>query len=449
MMKFKKYMREAAFNVGHNSSDDNDIQKLISYLQGNNKEEIVMVSTPDKKRYKIKRAFSDQSSDIKKYIDDNGLKIPFHSSMFGDGSVGNDGKKVPSDVQELMTACLVLMKYKGSVLDESDAVTLIEKSKEFYPKIDGADRRPDFLDFFQGNFNDLATAISAANYILKEVKNPVKVYWTGKGWHKEIQKFNPKLGNIKDYNSSDIVVKDSSNKFFGYSLKKKLSSKDADPTLINKPITGKASILKDIVGKDIVLIDNAKKLFFEQVLMKKLKLSRQEIRKMKPMEYSKTVNKIPVTEWGKELKSPRNIFFKKVEAVIKSHDQNFVQKFLELVFRTKLKDTLKSEEFQFTLLTGIGKFVRGKVEIEDAEGKELANIVSNLQDLYESKLTVNRTSGKIGAWEKNAGAAKVFLTINSDGSPILDIEVRYKGSYSAEPQFQATATADFKKIFKK
>ena len=81
--------------------------------------------------------------------------------------------------------------------------------------------------------------------------------------------------------------------------------------------------------------------------MKKLKLSRQEIRKMKPMEYSKTVNKIPVTEWGKELKSPRNIFFKKVEAVIKSHDQNFVQKFLELVFRTKLKDTLKSEEFQF------------------------------------------------------------------------------------------------------
>ena len=32
MMKFKKYMREAAFNVGHNSSDDNDIQKLISYL---------------------------------------------------------------------------------------------------------------------------------------------------------------------------------------------------------------------------------------------------------------------------------------------------------------------------------------------------------------------------------------------------------------------------------
>nr|BCU99752.1 MAG: hypothetical protein CM15mV30_0450 [uncultured marine virus] len=33
-------------------------------------------------------------------------------------------------------------------------------------------------------------------------------------------------------------------------------------------------------------------------------------------------------------------------------------------------------------------------------------------------------------------------------TPILDIEIRYKGSYTANPQFQATATADLKKIFK-
>jgi hypothetical protein len=100
-------------------------------------------------------------------------------------------------------------------------------------------------------------------------------------------------------------------------------------------------------------------------------------------------------------------------------------------------------------LTGIGRFVRGKVEVEKADAQELSNIVTALQDLYNSKLEVRKTSGKVGAWEKNAGAAKVFLTIYSDGSPILDIEVRYKGSYSANPQFQAMATADFKKIFKK
>jgi hypothetical protein len=119
------------------------------------------------------------------------------------------------------------------------------------------------------------------------------------------------------------------------------------------------------------------------------------------------------------------------------------------VFRTKLDDTLDAEEFQFTLLTGIGKFVRGQIEVEKADGQELSNIVTALQDLYNTNLEVKKTSGKIGAWEKGATAAKVFITIYSDGSPILDIEVRYKGSYSANPQFQAVATADFKAIFKK
>ncbi len=450
MINFKSFVSEAAFNVGITSSDDSDIQKLITYLQGDdNSEDIVMVSNSGASpKYKIKRSFTDQSKDIQSYIKDNGLNIPFASSMFGDGSIGEGGKKVPPEVQEMMTACLVMMKYKGNTLSESDAVQLIEDAKKIYSKIDGSDRRPDFLDHFSGNFNDLATAISAANYILKEVNNPTKVYWTGKGWHKDIEQFNPKLGRIKDYNSSDIVVKDASGKFFGYSLKKKASSKSPDPTLINKPITGKQSILRDIVGGDIALIDTAKKLFFEKVLMKKLGLSRTAIRAMKPREYATTINKIPVTVWGQELKKPTNIFFKKVESVIKSHDKDFVEKFLSLVFRTELGDTLKASEFQFTLLTGIGRFVRKQVEVETADGQELSNIITSLQDLYSSNLEVKRTVGKLGAWEKGAGAAKVFISIVSDGKPILDIEVRYKGSYSAEPQFQAMATAHFKNIFK-
>ena len=449
MLKFKTHLSEAAFNVGHTSSDDGDIQKLISYLQGPT-DDIVMVSTPDMKKYKIKRAFTDQQKDIKDFIKQNDLKIPFASAMFGDGSIGEGGKKVPGEVQEMMTACLVLMKtkIKGN-LSQEDAIELIENAKKIYNKIDGADRRPDFLDFFHGNFNDLGTAISAANYILDEVKNPSKIYWTGKGWDKEIAQYNPKLGNIKDYNSSDIVVKDSSGKFFGYSLKKKASSKAPDPTLINKPITGKSSILRDIIGADIILIDNAKRIFFDRVLEKRTKFSKQDLKKMKPRERNKLIADIPAKQWGIELKNPRNIFFKKVEAVIKSHNRDFIEKFLNLVFRTELAGTLKSNEFQFSLLTGIGRFVRGQVEVEEAQGQELNTIVDSLQDLYKSKLTVDRTKGKVGAWEKGAGAAKVFVSIKSDGDPILDIEVRYKGSYTAEPQFQAVATANFKKIFKK
>ena len=34
------------------------------------------------------------------------------------------------------------------------------------------------------------------------------------------------------------------------------------------------------------------------------------------------------------------------------------------------------------------------------------------------------------------------------GIAIINLEVRYKGSYTANPQFQAVATADFKNMFK-
>ena len=454
MKTFKTFTE--AFNVGIASSDDADVQKMVTYLQGlstGEKDEIVMTAQPgDKPKYKIKTHFntSGHAAAIAKFEKDNNLSISYATGKFGNGSVGQGGKKVPVEVQEMMTACLVLLKQKQpTTLEKSEAVELIDKCKDIYGTVDGSDRRPDFLDFFHGNFDDLATAISAANYILDEVPSPKKIYWTGKGWDPAIEKFNPKLGRIKDYNSSDIVVEDDSGKYYGYSLKKKSSSNSPDPTLINKPITGKSSILQDIVGGDISIIESAKKLFFEKVLMKRLGLTRAEVRKMTSREYTKAVNKISATEWGKELKKPTNIFFKKVEAIIKYHDKNFVEKFLNLVFRTELGDTLNAEEFKFTLLTGIGSFKGGKVEVETADGQELSNIITALQDLYNSNLEVAKTRGKKGAWEKGATAAKVFLTISSDGNPILDIEVRYKGSYSAEPQFQATATAHFKNIFKK
>ena len=67
MFSFKTYS-EAAFNVGYNSSKDADIQKLISFLQGNDKDEIVLVSTQDGKSFKIKRAFQDKQKDIKKFM---------------------------------------------------------------------------------------------------------------------------------------------------------------------------------------------------------------------------------------------------------------------------------------------------------------------------------------------------------------------------------------------
>ena len=450
MFSFKTYS-EAAFNVGYNSSKDADIQKLISFLQGNDKDEIVLVSTQDVKSFKIKRAFQDKQKDIKKFIDDNNLNIKLASQMFGDGSIGTGGKKVPGEVQEMITACLVLLNFDKTTISQEEAIDLIEKCKEIYSKVDGADKRPEFLDFFHGNFSDLASAISAANYILDEVGTAKKVYWTGKGWDKTIAHFNPSIGNIKDYNSSDIVVENNTGKFFGYSLKKKATTKSPDPTLINKPVTRNVSFLENIIGKpNMILINNAKNIFFNSVILKKNPaLNKTKLNAMKPLQRKKLISAINVKDWGIELKKPTNIFFRKLFNIIKIYEKEFVDEFLKILFRTDLTKTLKSEEFQFTLLTGIGTYKGGELSIENADGQELNNIVSILQDLYNSNLSIVKTRGKVNAYERKSSAAKVFLTIQQNKKDLVNIEIRYKGSYTAEPQLQAVATANFKNIFKK
>ena len=81
MLKFNRFLSESAYNVGHSSSDDADIQKLISFLQGGNKDDLVMVSTGDLKKYKIKRSFEDDEKKIKDFVKDNELNIPLQDRI--------------------------------------------------------------------------------------------------------------------------------------------------------------------------------------------------------------------------------------------------------------------------------------------------------------------------------------------------------------------------------
>ena len=53
------------------------------------------------------------------------------------------------------------------------------------------------------------------------------------------------------------------------------------------------------------------------------------------------------------------------------------------------------------------------------------------------------------AWEKDAGAAKVFFSIFSDGAQIIDLEIRYKGQFTPQPQFQGTLSQKFIEFLKK
>ena len=421
--------------------DKSQLKSLLKYLQSLKLDDIPIAGGPA--GIKIRSA-QDKDTEIRDWAKENSPDIKL---SFGQGSIGKGGGvKISESTQELMVAALVLNKVKSGNIDEVAAIEMIEEPKTQFNKIEGASGRPDLIDQFTGNFNDLATAISSSNAILKEISSPVKAYWTGKGWGPDIAKYNPPVGGVKDYNSSDIVVKGSNGIFYGFSLKKKAKSKDVDPTLINKPITGNVGILKDILGtKEVVSIEKSKELFFDYVVFKHTKKS---VKGVDVKEKNKIIASISQKQMGVYLKDRKNTFFRRVNQVLTKHSEEFVKAFIELLFRTKMKDIEDSGEFKFYLLTGIGRFVGGTVEVEEAENKDVPQTIEALTKIFNSKLTMTTTPGKLNAWEKGAGAAKVFFSIFSDGARIIDLEIRYKGSYTANPQFQAVATADFKAIFK-
>jgi len=421
--------------------DKSQLKSLLKHLQSLKLDDIPIAGGPA--GIKIRSA-QDKDTEIRAWAKEN---TPDLKISFGQGSIGKGGGvKISESTQELMVAALVLNKVESGNIDEAAAVKMIDEAKTQFNKIEGASGRPDLIDQFTGNFNDLATAISSSNAILKVVSNPVKTYWTGKGWGPDIAKYNPPIGGVKDYNSSDIVVKGDDGVFYGFSLKKKARSKDVDPTLINKPITGNVGILKDILGaKEVESIEKSKQLFFDYVVFKHYK---KNPKKIDDKEKSKMIGQISQKQMGVYLKDRKNTFFRRVEQVLSKNAEEFVKSFIELLFRTKMKDIEDSGEFKFYLLTGIGRFIGGTVEVEEAENKNTPQTIEALTKIFNSKLTMVKTPGKLQAWEKGAGAAKVFFSIFSDEKKIIDLEVRYKGSYTANPQFQAVATPDFKAIFK-
>ena len=376
------------------------------------------------------------------------------------------GQKISTSTQELMTAAIVLLgkKYDSTEITVDDASKIIEEAKGKFGDIVGATGKETLLNQFTDNWYDLATAISSANAIFKIVPRPSKVFWTGQSWDDEIKAFNPPIGNIKDYNSSDIVVR-GGNKYYGFSLKKKRTSSAQDPTLINKPITGKKSLLRDFISdKDMALIERAKNLFFiRMVAAYKKTTNYTEIRKMSEKDFKKEIAKIP-NDFANDMLAGRgvggrkNLFWMAVNKVLEKDSKELMTAFLKLIFKVDLQPILdESGQFEFYLLTGIGQRKKDQIGVEAADVKDLPSTIAALTKIFkEDNIKLGRTVDDKGSvkrqpWEYNKderAPAKLFYTVYNGTKPLLNLEIRYKGSKTAEPQFQAVATPVFKELMK-
>ena len=484
------------------------------------------------------------------------------------GKTGGGKPGGGADPHELMTAALIA-KYGasgGSKVPVSAYNTLPQAEKNLTilkavaATVDG--KRQKDIDAFDGDFENYAKAISAANGFLGAMQSSSrvkKVFITGKKWSQEVAKYrvtNHEYFGKKDYNSSDIVVdlasKRNSKPFrilVGISLKKKKRTTDKDPTIINKSVSGDKGLFQAIVdANDLSNMRNqlkelyqARAQFFYNVIeatlygpdtgqgikirneavkslsipdgtkegvaytkqqenklrgaaptiIKEVKRQAQtEAARLKEKALQENIAKYlknlkknvsqneqmakKVTVEANKLGSDRakdaliqkfpyhtkidNIYFRKFFSIMTDPQvtQYIAKALMNIVFKLDIKSLMKdrqkyNEEFKFTLITGAGQLVND-VEItpfspsvmpEENSTSMIAEMVSRPGQVYQMR-------GLVGYRQPHEGGTSKSLKFELilQGYSIVDIEIRYKGGITPEPQFQVYITPTFKKLLK-
>ena len=354
-------------------------------------------------------------------------------------------------------------------------------------------------------YGDLAAAISAVlgtRQKLKGDKVPSKVYLTGNKWHPDVEPFKVKAFGMADYNSSDVILKLNGNDFVGISLKKKPKANAASPTLINNAFSAYidgpqfkstrdklndhrikffAGVIKEACGpggplerfalsggKKISSLNpnnkaDAKALWDMRVVRKKdgkaipLINLKSESDLQDPNGLIKKSGNEPSQESfrdfvNKKLQSSGklNPLYQGFLDIMNQDDvkENLAKVLLTRVLKLNLLDVLDTwdkYEFGFYLTEGVGTVDKNlSPNIGNANVLDVNSIMIAMAKLSKEDTTMVLDKQK--TLSKNA--AKVFFTLSKGKTPILEIELRYKGDFAAFPQFFAGITPEFKKMIK-
>ena len=363
-------------------------------------------------------------------------------------------------------------------------------AKKVSDNVEFGSSRNEFLAFMEPTpaaFKEAAVGISAALAIKGWLKSShgqgndavaEKVFLTGNVWPKEVEKFRIKAYGFDDYNSSDFIVKTGDKKYFGVSLKKKPKKNSADPTLINKAfdtvlngqqfnkIKEEITELRTEYFAGLVRQANEDGILFIKDINRQTDKELFEARKRDTKIFKKAyINTKGSLSGGydndrapdamrkfvnSDLAKTNNILFKRLTQYMDDNADLFAKTLINLVLKVKLYDELSANKklsdftFGFALVTGIGEVSRGKPNVSPGKAIDLHTILCGLSDLE-----ANKKPYKIAVdFEKKAeaNAAKIFFKLSKAGVNILDMELRYKGSFTSQPQFFATVTKEFQTI---
>tara|TARA_R110001592_G_scaffold11657_8_gene57186 strand:+ start:3980 stop:5314 length:1335 start_codon:yes stop_codon:yes gene_type:complete len=361
-------------------------------------------------------------------------------------------------------------------------------------------------------YSDLVVGISAVkavrsflatNSAMKGISGnatPNAVYLTGTQWPKEVQQFKFAAFGMADFNSSDLILQYGSN-YVGVSLKKKPKGTAPDPTLINKafdtvlngsqfaPIKAQlqqarqqffAGVIRDalITGPLVGLAQlpdgsnprNAppEKLWSTRIgIYKNGKIQTVPLINLKDVSAigdptllnsrevdRKTTNAMRDyvnTRLGKVGNQP-NTLYKQFLTIIKRNQQLFADTLINLILKKQLMDEMSEytrNNFEFILTTGVGQVTISKsngMNIQEGSGTCIGidSVALALAYLRRQPKTIDIDTAKT----ESSNAAKLFFKVRAGTLDLLELELRYKGDFKSQPQFQAFLSPQFKSLLK-
>ena len=402
------------------------------------------------------------------------------------------------EASEIMTAGALF--FPNRVLDNALSSNknlgdfMLEAKKKVETGVEFGSSRDRFLAMMKTSpemLKELVVGISAAKAIKKWVTSTYsiipdsvaeKVFMTGQKWPTEVDKFQIDAFGFTNYNSSDLIYKPKSNKYFGISLKKKAAPQKPDPTLINKAFDtilqgpGKngdfdkikknltdvrikyfAKMVRKAHDIGILYIDNINNLPDEELFYGK---NRDKTIFKRPYPNTKGSlsggydnDKAPNAMrsfLNADLAKKDNELFKALSAEVKKNSEVFADSLINLVLKTNLYSELDSKNlgnytFGFALVTGIGE-IKNKPIAYEGKAYDLYTVLDGLSQLKGNndpyKIDVNMDL------KEAANAAKTFFTLSKKEIPILNLELRYKGDKTPQPQFLGTISKEFVSILR-
>ena len=360
-----------------------------------------------------------------------------------------NGKRGKTDPNELLTAglaCMALPRAIPNDIVELDA--LVDQVKKNIPSIVKDYDKKEF-DAIDGDYSNFCQAFSAAVGFQKYCGGiGQKAYVTGRVWNRDIEKFQRNAYGMKDFNSSDIVIKKGS-QFYGVSLKKKDRATSADPTLLNKSVSNLFTS-QEIVNRynktlqDFMVNKVIKNAEAEALVPAGSQKKAAADRNSRRPTWKQLVSGLPNKFFNDQLKG-RDSIFGRIGDMFEKEQDTIAQKIMQLVLKTDLKE-LTNFNFNFVLITGVGRYLKSGPVVERADVIPVDTVSIKVAELLKKekpKIKVDRQSF-------TGGAAVLGMQLSIGNMPAIDVAMRYKGSgtWTSQPSVTAFLTQKFKSYLK-